>query len=204
RAGGTGNLVDDLPAIVWLGAPQRISGARLSPDAAELRVGARSIPLALTPPIATNAAYVDASTARYFSARSVAVRGAVSSASGEPRFIARTIFPEDQRIDLDALHPAPRKPNEYPGTLLEAQTDERYRLLHARSAPAEGRGLPAIAFVLPGAQGDDDGSRAGHLAVATGVLGERGEWDQWLVTNFYPLLEGNAKGIIPATLPMDN
>jgi len=204
RAGGTGNLVDDLPAIVWLGAPQRISGARLSRDAAELRVGARSIPLALTPPIATNAAYVDASTARYFSARSVAVRGAVSSASGEPRFIARTIFPEDQRIDLDALHPAPLKPNEYLGTLLEAQTDERYRLLHARSAPAEWRGLPAIAFVLTGAQGDDDGSRAGHLAVATGVLGERGEWDQWLVTNFYPLLEGNAKGIIPATLPMDN
>src|SRR5690606_26657698 len=123
---------------------------------------------------------------------------------GGPRFIARTIFPEDERIDTAALREAPLRPNELLGTLLEAQTAVRERLLYARTDPARWAGRPAVAFVLSGAQGDDDGSRAGHLAVATGVLGERGEWDQWLVTNFYPLLEGNAKGIIPATLPMDN
>ncbi|HEX6994509.1 MAG TPA: hypothetical protein VF339_10235 [Gammaproteobacteria bacterium] len=192
------------PAIVWLGAPQRIVGARLSDDAREIRVGGRSIPFALTPPIATNAAYADASTARFFAGRSLTIRGTEVEGSTGSVFVARTIFPENERIDLTVLRSAPLRRNELLGTLLEAQTDARYRLLYARSEPTGWGGLPVVAFVLTGAQGDDDGSRAGHLAIATGVLGERGEWDEWLVTNFYPLLEGNAKGIIPASLPIDN
>lgn len=192
------------PAVVWLGAPQRLSGARLSEDAREVRVDGRSLALELTPPIPTNAAYADASTARFFAGRPLTIRGVEIRGAGGPRFIARTIFPGDERVDLAALREAPLRPNELLGTLLEAQTDLRQRLLYARTDPARWAGLPVVAFVLSGAQGDDDGSRAGHLAIATGVLGERGEWDDWLVTNFYPLLEGNAKGIIPASLPMDN
>lgn len=201
---GAGGSSEAPPAIVWLGAPQRITGARLSDDARNVRVGDRSIPLTLTPPIATNAAYVDASTARYFAGRSLAIRGTEVAGPSGPVFVARTIFPEDERIDLAAHRVAPLRPNELLGTLLEAQTDERYRLLYARSDPAGWGGRAVVAFVLTGAQGDDDGSRGGHLAVGTGVLGERGEWGDWLVTNFYPLFEGNAKGIIPATLPIDN
>lgn len=192
------------PAIVWLGAPQRVSGARLTADAREVQIGERSIALELTQPIATNAAYADSSTARFFAGRPLAIRGTAPRGTGAPTFIARTVFPEDQNIGLAALHAAPLGANELLGTLIEAQTNERYRLLFSRSDPAGWGGLPVLAFVLTGAQGDDDGSRAGHLAVATGVLGERGEWDDWLVTNFYPLLEGNAKGIIPASLPIDN
>ncbi len=203
-ASSRGPLAAAPPAIVWLGAPQRISGARLSDDARGLLVGERSIPLALTPPIPTSTAYADASTARFFAGRSLTIRGTEVAGPTGPVFVARTIFPEDERIDLAGLRGAPLRPNELIGTLLEAQTEERYRLLYARSDPAGWGGLPAVAFVLSGAQGDDDGSRGGHLAVATGMLGERGEWDEWLVTNFYPLLEGNAKGIIPASLPLDN
>src|SRR5690606_16045239 len=210
--GGTGDLAAQAsagsgarpPAVVWLGAPQRLAGARLSDDAREVRFDGRVLPLELSPPIPTNSAYVDASTSRFFAGRPVAVRGVETRGPGGPRFIARTIFPEDERIDTAALREAPLRPNELLGTLLEAQTAVRERLLYARTDPARWAGRPAVAFVLSGAQGDGDGSRGGHLAVATGVLGERGEWDDWLVTNFYPLLEGNAKGIIPASLPMDN
>jgi len=202
--GGSSQRAVGPPAIVWLGSPQVIEGARLSEDARTVRAEGRSIPIALTPPLATNAAFADASTAQYFMGRPLTIRGAESSGSGGSRFVARTIFPEDERIDLGALRPAPLRPNELLGTMLEAQTDSRYRMLYSRGDPVGWAGRPVVAFVLSGAQGDDDGSRGGHVAVATGVLGERGEWGEWLVTNFYPLLEGNAKGIIPAALPLDN
>ncbi len=192
------------PGIVWLGAPQRISGATLSAGRAELRVGDDTIAIELTPPMPANVAYADAATAGYFSGRPLTLRGALERRAGADVFVARTIWPEDERLDLRALSPAPLHPNERLGTLVEAQTHERYRLLHTRSDPAGWAGRAVIALVLSGAQGDDDGAHAGHLAVATGVLGERGEWDEWLVTNFYPLVEGNAKGIIPSVLPMDN
>src|SRR5690606_37805402 len=65
-----------LPSVVWIGAPQRIAGARLSADAREVHVGERSLPLALTPRLATNAAYADASTARFFAGRALTIRGA--------------------------------------------------------------------------------------------------------------------------------
>jgi hypothetical protein len=61
-----------------------------------------------------------------------------------------------------------------------------------------------LAFLLSGAQGDDDGAHAGHLSVATGTFGPRGEWADWLVNNYYPLDEESEKGILAATLPMDN
>src|SRR5690606_11190750 len=129
---------------------------------------------------------------------------AETDARGRTRFVARTIFPEDDRLDLDAPAWDPLGRNELLGTLIEAQAVARQRLPLARNAPGARPGEAVPALVLTGAEGDDDGSRAGHLAIATGVLGPRGEWRDWLVTNFYPLLEGNAKGIIPASLPIDN
>jgi hypothetical protein len=62
---------------------------------------------------------------------------------------------------------------------------------------------PVLAFVLNGAQGDDDEAHGGHFAVATGQFGPHGEWDDWLVNNFYNLDSVSEKGIIAATLPMD-
>ncbi|MBC8040760.1 MAG: hypothetical protein H7Y06_09475 [Opitutaceae bacterium] len=60
-----------------------------------------------------------------------------------------------------------------------------------------------LAFMLNGAQGDDDESYGGHFAVATGQFGAKGEWGDWLVNNFYNLGSVSEKGIIAATLPMD-
>ncbi|MYM91973.1 hypothetical protein GTP91_32960, partial [Rugamonas sp. FT82W] len=60
-----------------------------------------------------------------------------------------------------------------------------------------------LAFMLNGAQGDDDESYGGHFAVATGRFGPAGEWDNWLVNNFYSLASVSEKGIVASILPMD-
>lgn len=192
------------PQGIWIGAPSRVSSARLADDGQTLEIGESAVDFAIVPPLETNIAYLDASTLRYFAERPLIVLGGLLPDTGV--FAARTIFPDDIRIDLDtARRPLARR--ELLSTLVEAQAGAEsgasQRVLFARGG-AEWRGRPVIALVLTGAQGDDDGARAGHLAVATGVLGERGEWHDWLVTNFYPLVEGNAKGIIPASVPIDN
>jgi hypothetical protein len=192
-----------------------VDHAWLSEDARTLVVGGAELDLAVTPRIATNRAYVDASTAHFFARRAVRVRGAIRPDGRETVFVARTIWPKDARLEVEALTPEPLRPNELLGTLVEAQSGAppgafSARLLYERgelSAGTGGRrwaGRSVLAFVLTGAQGDDDGSRGGHFAVGTGVLGPQGEWSDWLVNNFYPLVDVSAKGIIPATLPMDN
>lgn len=199
------------PALLWLGAPEVVEHARLSADARSLTVGSETIPFAVAPKIATSTAYVDASTARFFAARPIRVRGATAAVGGRPVFVARTIWPEDARLELDRLPLEPLTPNELLGTLIEAQIDATRdafpaRLLFERDPGGRRRwaGRPVLAFVLSGAQADDDGSLSGHLAAATGVIGPHGEWHHWLATNFYPLADRNAKGILPATLPIDN
>jgi len=192
------------PQGIWIGAPSRVFSARLAAGGRRLESGESGIDFAVAPPLETNTAYLDDSTFRYFAERPLIVRGGISAETGA--FVARTIFPDDLRIGLDAP-PRPLARRELLSTLVEAQAGAEsgasQRVLFARDG-ADWRGRPVIALVLTGAQGDDDGARAGHLAIATGVLGEHGEWHEWLVTNFYPLVDGNAKGIIPATLPIDN
>jgi hypothetical protein len=201
------------PSVVWVAAPEVIEDAMLSSDGERLTRGDESIPLALTPPIPTNHTYVDESTVRFFARRPVRVRGVTHSDGdrAEKRFVARTIWPRDADIDASSLRLAPLRRNEMLGTLVEAQQGAEadsfpVRLLWERSPGAAGdlAGKPVVALVLSGAQGDDDGGRAGHLGIATGTFGPRGEWSDWLVDNFYPLDDPSAKGIIPASLPMDN
>jgi hypothetical protein len=57
--------------------------------------------------------------------------------------------------------------------------------------------------MINGAQGDDDEAHGGHFAVATGHFGARGEWNDWLVGNFYNLDSQSEKGIVASTLTMD-
>ena len=58
--------------------------------------------------------------------------------------------------------------------------------------------------MLNGAQGDDDESLAGHFGVATGYMGQQGEWADWAMNNIYSLGSFSEKGIVAATVPMDN
>jgi hypothetical protein len=198
------------PSVLWIGAPEVIEGASLAEDARTLSVNGSDIPIALTPQIPTNFSYADHSTVRFFRQRTIRARGAVRADGDGGTFVARTLWPEDARLDSRALVLEPLVENEMLSTLIEAQTDgagEAFpaRLLfERRDGPRQWAGKPVLALVLSGAQGDDDGARAGHLAVATGVLGPRGEWHDWIADNFYPIADVSAKGIIPASVPLDN
>jgi hypothetical protein len=210
-----------LPAVIWPGAGDRIVGARLSEDAGALALGSEQLPLRVVPRLPANRSYVDATTARYLADRPLTVRGAWRDSDPQgiapgPVFVARTFWPADWRLDAAALSPAPLRSNETLSTLIQGRDAAESgplptRLLWERE-PGPDRegvvrdwsGLPVLAFILSGAQGDDDGSLGGHLGVATGRVGPDGEWDQWLVENFYPVDDPNAKGIIPASVPVDS
>ncbi|HEY8521927.1 MAG TPA: hypothetical protein VIN61_17780 [Gammaproteobacteria bacterium] len=214
RAAATGGTADSppmapLPPLVWMGAPQLIEHAALAPDGHALTVDGATIPLLVTPKLPTNAAWADASTVSFFTQRPLRVRGATHVEGDRAVFVARTLWPEDMRLAPDGLRLEPLRRGETLGTLIEAQATAEgafaVRLLFERAPGTRGAaGKPVIAFVLSGAQADDDGSRGGHLAVGTGIVGPRGEWADLLVDNFYPLREPNAKGIVPAPVPMDN
>jgi hypothetical protein len=200
------------PAVTWIGAPQIIDSATIdSAGATVMPVGGQAIPLALAPKLATNRSYADGSTIAYFSKRPLRMRGAWTEKDGKRTFVARTIWPADYTIDADRL---PLKPLAGIADLGKFVHDDSVgrdgnlasRLVWERS-PGAGRrlaGKPVLGFMLNGAQGDDDESIGGHFAVATGRFGGKGEWADWAVNNFYNLDSVSEKGIIAATLPMDN
>lgn len=200
------------PSVTWLGAPHVIDSARI--DIARNVItpaGGASMPLSLVPKLAENRSYANAATAAFFSQRPVRVRGTVTDKGGKPEFVARTIWPADYAIDGARLPLTPLKT----AAELEAFVRDKKlgadgklatRLLWERS-PGAGKtisGKPVLGLVLDGAQGDDDESIGGHFAVATGRFGSNGEWADWAVNNFYNLDSVSEKGIIAATLPMDN
>ena len=61
-----------------------------------------------------------------------------------------------------------------------------------------------LAFIVNGAQGDDDEAHAGHFAIVTGRIADDGAIGDWLVNNFYTLDAESEKGIIAAPVPLDN
>ncbi len=199
------------PSITWIGAPQLIERARLDVGGSTVTPDSgKPLPFTLAPKLASNRAYVDESTFAYFNGRALRIRGTVEQRDGHPDFVVRTIWPADFAIDGTRMPLAPltravdlyeytRKPADAAGGL---QT----RLVWER-APGAGRdlaGKAALGILLNGAQGDDDESIGGHFAVATGRFGAQGEWADWAVNNFYNLDTVSEKGIIAATVPMDN
>jgi hypothetical protein len=201
-----------LPDLIWLGAPQLVPQARLAPSGHALHAaGAAPLPMQLAPKIASNRSYFDASTLDFFRQRDVRVRGTLREQSGQPVFEARTIWPRDYTIDAAALRPQPLSPSDSLTAFVRHENGgarSRYatRLVWERQ-PGGARdwaGKAVLAIMLNGAQGDDDEAYGGHFAVATGRLGQRGEWADWMVNNFYNLDSYSEKGIIAAMVPMDN
>jgi hypothetical protein len=201
-----------LPSLIWLGSPEIISRATLSSDGKTLQTGnGEEIPFSLVEKISTNRSYYDPSSVEFFRRRSLRVRGATHLQNGNPRFIARTIWPEDFRVDTNHLPPQGLRSGESVNRLIthnsgEAKGRFEARLLWERSDQRDRAwdGLPVLGMVLSGGQGDDDESQAGHVAIVTGKVGANGEMADWLVNNFYNLDEVSEKGIIASMLPLDN
>jgi hypothetical protein len=199
------------PPLVWIAAPERLTGAQVAPDGATFtRDGAVSA-LALAPRIALNRSWADASTFAYLSGRTLTLRGRTTPGGG---FVARTLWPEDWRVDLRA--PAVALPEKHTPKLAIRGLFRSAPRGGADSPPEthpvwsrdEGRrdwaGRPVLALVLDGAQGDDDEAWGGHFALATGTLPADGRLSDLLVANFYTLETESEKGILPAPVPLDN
>lgn len=198
---------------VWVGSPFILEHGRLSADGISLRGGEGTVyRFSLVPKLAANRCYYDQSSSRFFQQWSLRVRGTIVEQVGEaPMFLARTIWPEDYRIEPNTLSPDPLQKEETPASLIVAErggAESRFswRLLWERQSdqPRAFADKTVLGFILNGAQGDDDEAHGGHFAVVTGRLGSNGEMADWTVNNFYDLDHESEKGILPATTPMDN
>ncbi len=204
----------ETPPLVWIGAPEIVRHARLAADGATLNAGADRWPFAPVPKIALNRSYYNTASSAYLAARPLSIRGTLRDGA----FIARTIWPEDFRLDSSAaLQPVDASPAAL-RALVRAEARGGAQSAFAafpiwERTPGGARrweGAPVLAAMLNGAQGDDDEALAGHFALVTGRVGAAGDpagplaMDDWLANNFYTLDQESEKGIIAAMLPLDN
>jgi len=199
-----------LPSLVWIGSPSILLDAYVMPGGRFLTSDGSELNVKLVPPLATNRSYFNRVTAEYFEGRRVRMRGTVETVDGRLLFVARTIWPTDFNFDIHSLTSEPLRGwgelTELMRQPIGQKTGVDSRVLWERH-PCQKRDWqrkPVLAIVLNGAQGDNTKSLGGHIAVVTGRLGDKGDWSDWAVNNFYDLDSVSEKGIIPAIVPMDN
>jgi len=197
----------DAPGLVWIGAPQLVPQAHFGGKSLHT-AGGDTLKLRLAPKIATNRSYFNASSEAFFRQREVRVRGHWDEKSQQ--FEARTIWPSDFVIDSSLPLQALAGADSLQGFVRHADGGARseYAVRKVWQRPGAAApnlaGKPVMAIVLSGAQGDDDEAFGGHFAIATGKIGPKGEWSDWLVNNFYNLDSFSEKGIVASAVPMDN
>jgi hypothetical protein len=204
----------DAPPLIWIGAPEILRHATLAADGATLTAGSDRWAFETVPKIALNRSYYNAASTAYFAARRLTVRGSRRDGA----FIARTIWPEDFRLDssgaLQAVDATPAALQ----ALVRAEPGGGAQSPFAaiplwERMPGSARrweNAPVLAALLNGAQHDDDEALAGHFALVTGRVGAAddasgpGAIGDWLANNFYTLDAESEKGIIASMLPLDN
>ena len=204
------SVASDHPPLVWIAAPDVVAGARVADNGTELATAEGDLAFRLTPRIALNRSYYDASSVRYFSMRPTKVRGTIASGA----IVARTLWPEEFRLaQLPPLRPL--SPDRHTALALRervradpeggARSPFAAEALWRRVGASDDlRGRAVIGIMLNGAQGDDDEAHAGHFALVTGRVQEDGAIGDWLVNNFYTLDSESEKGILAAPVPLDN
>ena len=205
------DAVAEHPSLVWMAAPQVVRGARLATDATTLEHAGGQLRFSLTAKIPMNRSYFDGSSAHFFRNRSLKIRG--TTVDGE--FVARTIWPEDFRLEraptcgaLTAMLPV----TEALRALVRAEPAGGARSPFATTTlwqrdPADDAvppGRAVIGVMVNGAQGDDDEAHGGHFALVTGRTQAAGAIGDWLANNFYSLDVESEKGILAAPVPLDN
>ena len=198
----------DAPPLLWIGSPEIVRGARLSVDGKTLSANGHNWSFAPVPKIPLNRSYYDESSSAFLASRRLSLRGSARAGT----FTARTIWPEDFRLDenapLQAIDAAPAALR----ALIRgeprggAQRPFAATALWERSPGAARRwtDAPALAVMLNGAQGDDDEAHGGHFALVTGRVGAGGAIGDWIANNFYTLDAESEKGILAAMVPLDN
>ena len=198
----------DPPPLIWIGSPQILSAAELSPDGSALIVAGKRYSFARVPKIPLNRSYYDSSSTAFLCRRPLSVRGTTRDGV----FVGRTLWPEDFRLDLTSpLRPIDSTPEALRALVRKdphggARSPFTSTALWERTpgAARAWEGAPVLALVLNGAQGDDDEAHAGHFALVTGHAGKGGAIGNWITNNFYTLDAESEKGILPAMLPLDD
>jgi hypothetical protein len=193
------------PPLVWLAAPDRWRHCHLSADARRLDGPLGPRRLHLVPKFELNRSYFDASSAAYFAGRDVSVRGTASADT----FELRAVWPEAARLGQAPPPPlaasTSTKPDALLRTLIESGTSNAAfstETLWQREGDTDWQGRCVLAFILNGAQGDDDEAHAGHFAIATGRVAADGAIGDWMVNSFYPLDSVSEKNIVAAPVPL--
>src|SRR6266550_4342730 len=211
HAARTDDAPVEYPPLVWVAAPQLVRHARLHPDGASLDLAGTALPIERIAKIPLNRSYYDASSTRFFVSHPLAARGCLNA---HGRFVVRTLWPEDFHLreapPFRAL-PANRAPELALRQIMREESNggarspfAAFTLWQKTSTPTDWRGRAVLAFIVNGAQGDDDEAHAGHFAVVTGRIADDGAIGDWLVNNFYTLDAESEKGIIAAPVPLDN
>lgn len=190
-----------LPSFIWTGKTDVLHGA-FNSDASAIQSDEKLTPLHTIEKIPSNLSYYNEKSHAYFANQMVTVYGEQTPEG----FTAHSIWPA--KFNLNA-HNTPYQPlkNEKVTDLVRlngggTEAPFQARVLWQKSEQLTWQNKPVLAFVLNGAQGDDDEAHGGHFAVASGRFGENGEWQGWLVNNFYNLGSVSEKGIIAASVPM--
>jgi hypothetical protein len=207
---GLGDAIPrDLPPLVWAAAPELRTGCALAADGASMRCDSASAPVRWVPKIEANRAFADGSSMAYFAQRPLRLRG-TARADG---FLIRTAWPQDWRLP-PTCEPRALRPGDDVRTAWRALVHEAPRggatspfaawRLWSRGAIDAPPGAPVLAFIVNGAQGEDDEAHGGHFAIVTGRIGTDGGIGDWLVNDFYTLDSESEKGILAAPVPLDN
>lgn len=192
---------NSLPSIVWTGSPNVING-KLSEDGKTLTApDGTNIKFSVVPKISTNLSYYNDKSIKYFGGKEITARGILEN----DRFIARSVWLKDFNINSDNIEINKKK--EKIIDLVRKKDNQQFesKILWSKSGKSiDIANKPILGFILNGAQGDDDEAHGGHFAVATGHFGANGEWNNWMVNNFYGLNSFSEKGITASILPMDS
>ena len=198
-----GSLPEALPPLAWIGSPDALRLAQVDRSLTRIEAASRTQPLALAKRIESNRAWLDARSGDFLAAGSLFVRGTQHASS----FEARVLWP-----DAFALgHESPPKIDGSSTALRDLVRDGSHAYAPFRACTLWQRpdveswhGCSVLAFVLNGAQGDDDEAHAGHFAVATGRIADDASTGDWLVNSLYPLDTVSEKGILAAPTPLAN
>lgn len=197
-------------ALIWIGSKEMYEGVKISADGklATLKDGT-IVPFDVVKKIDSNTSFYDASSVNYFSGRSVRVRGELIEKDGVKTLVARTIWPEDWRVDTAHMKEGDAKNASDIDALVAADKGgakapfETTLLWKREGVSGSFDGKPVMGFMLNGAQGDDDEALAGHSSLFTGRMGPGGSMADWLFDNFYDMNTYSEKGIVAAMTPMD-
>lgn len=195
------------PPLVWVADADRLRNALLAGDAQSFTLGAAAWPLRLAPRLPTNSAWFDASSAVFFSATG---RTSLRGRWDQSAFVASALWPEAWRLGPSPPAPIALPPAQRAGLALRQlmrrelpDPDFTTATLWQRAPGAGWHGKAIVAFIVNGAQGDDDEAHGGHFSIATGCIAEDGDLGEWLVDSFYSLDVVSEKGILAAPVPFD-